>query len=245
MNTNILFHVPHSSLNIPKKFWKVCIKDNDYISKSNIFMCDYLIDRLLPDKCHKVLFKYSRLFCDVEKFKKDSLESMSSKGMGFVYMNDCNGKITNIDRKYKKIIAKSYYDKHHNKLNKATINILKKYDKCILIDLHSFSDQMVNILFDANDTPDICIGTDNFFTSKELANFTMNFFKEFGYNVKFNYPYGGTMVPNCCINKKNIHLDSIMLEINKRIYLNNEKQFEKLKDCINKYYKYLSVLNNR
>ena len=42
---------------------------------------------------------------------------------------------------------------------------------------------MVNILFDANDTPDICIGTDNFFTSKELANFTMNFFKEFGYNV--------------------------------------------------------------
>lgn len=53
------------------------------------------------------------------------------------------------------------------------------------------------------------------------------------------------MVPNCCINKKNIHLDSIMLEINKRIYLNNEKQFEKLKDCINKYYKYLSVLNNR
>lgn len=73
----------------------------------------------------------------------------------------------------------------------------------------------------------------------------MNFFKEFGYNVKFNYPYGGTMVPNCCINKKNIHLDSIMLEINKRIYLNNEKQFEKLKDCINKYYKYLSVLNNR
>lgn len=73
----ILFHVPHSSLKIPKQFWSICIKDKKYIQNANILLSDYLTDKLLPNKCHRLIFKYSRLFCDVEKFKDDAKEIMS------------------------------------------------------------------------------------------------------------------------------------------------------------------------
>ena len=89
----ILFHVPHSALKIPKQYRDICIKDQNYIKRTNKFLSDYLTDKLIPNKCHKLIFKYSRLFCDVEKFKDDSKEIMSKKGMGVIYTNDCNATI--------------------------------------------------------------------------------------------------------------------------------------------------------
>ena len=64
----IIFHIPHSSLKIPKPFWNICVKDKIYIKASNMFLCDYLTEKLVPQRCHKLVFGYSRLFCDVEKF---------------------------------------------------------------------------------------------------------------------------------------------------------------------------------
>ena len=68
---------------------------------------------------------------------------MSKKGMGVIYTNDCNATIAIPNKKYKSKVLKSYYDKHHNKLDKIVTNILKKYNKCIIIDFHSFTDEMV------------------------------------------------------------------------------------------------------
>lgn len=236
MNNYILFHVPHSSLKIPKCFWSICIKDKKYIDNSNLFMCDYLTYDLLPNKCKNVTFKYSRLFCDVEKFKDDSKETMASKGMGFVYTNDCNGLICIPNNKYKNKIIKSFYNKHHNKLDKVVSNILNKYNKCLIIDLHSFSDEMVDILFNSKDNPDICIGVYDKDVNSLLLKFTLDYFNSWGYKVKVNYPYSGTIIPNKFINKNDDRLSSIMLEINKRIYINNIKDFNRLKECINIYY---------
>ena len=156
--------------------------------------------------------------------------------MGVIYTNDCDNMITIPNKKYKRIVLKSYYDKHHNKLDKILTSILKKYNKCIIIDFHSFSDEMIEKLFNTNNNPDICIGTDNTYTDKELTNHTINHFKEYGYSIEINKPYSGTIIPNKCFNKTEKRLSSIMLEINKRIYLNNKRDFYKLKQCIDDYY---------
>lgn len=232
----ILFHVPHSALKIPRQYWDICIKNQNYIKRTNKFLSDYLTDKLIPNKCHKLVFKYSRLFCDVEKFKDDSKEIMSKKGMGVIYTNDCDTAIAILNKKYKSKVLKSYYDKHHNKLDKIVTNILKKYNKCIIIDFHSFSDGMVEKLFNINNPPDICIGIDNTYTDVELTNFTITHFKKYGYSVEFNKPYSGTIIPNKYFNKKEKRLSSIMLEINKRVYLNDNNDFYKLKQCIADYY---------
>ena len=232
----IIFHIPHSSLKIPNIFWSICTKDKEYIKESNMFLCDYLINDLVSQDSHKIVFKYSRLFCDVEKYLDDSKEIMSKKGMGAIYTNDCDNKITIPNKRYKRRIIKSYYIKHHNKIDKSVSKILKKYNKCIIIDLHSFSDAMTEKFFNSNNNPDICIGTNDIFTNKEILDFTINHFKKYGYTVEINKPYSGTIIPNKYINKTNTNLISIMIEINKRIYLNSKYDFNKLKKCINDYY---------
>ena len=55
--------------------------------------------------------------------------------------------------------------------------------------------------------------------------------------IEINKPYTGTIVPNKYFNQKEKKLLSIMLEINKRIYLNDN--FNELKKCIDDYYKKL------
>lgn len=237
--SHILFHIPHSSLTIPKMFWSICVKDLDYIKKTNLFLSDYLIDKLVPYQCNRLKFKYSRIFCDVEKFKDDYKETMAKKGMGVVYIKDCENIITVPNKKYKNIIIKSYYNKYHNKLNKISTNILNKYGKCIIIDLHSYSDEMVKKLFNSHNNPDICIGVDPFYTDENLIKMTIEHFKKYGYSVEINKPYVGTIIPNKYINTKDTRLKSIMLEINKRIYLNNENDFFYLKNCLNAYYQKL------
>lgn len=240
---SILFHIPHSSLKIPKKYWTICIKNRDYILKTNKFLSDYFVDKLAPRKSNKLIFPYSRIFCDVEKFKDDAKEIMASKGMGVLYTKDCENVIAVINKNYKNKVIKSYYDKYHDMFNKTVTNLLNKYNKCLIIDLHSFSEEMVEKLFGAHDCPDICIGIDSYYTSNELLEFTKNFFINSGYSVKINYPYSGTIIPNKYINRKECRLQSIMIEINKKIYLQNSKDFYKLQECLNAYYLNLQKLN--
>lgn len=214
---------------------EVCIKDKNYIEKTNKFLSDYSIDKAVPEGYLKVVFSYSRIFCDVERFKDDSKEEMSSKGMGVIYTHDCDEVIALPNRKYKKTVIKSYYDKHHNKLDKTVSKVLNKNGKCILIDLHSYSDEMVFKLFGKKDNPDICLGVDTVYTSRQLIKFTTDFFSHKGYSVEINNPYGGTIIPNKFFHKKDGRLESIMIEINKRIYLENEINLNKLKEVLKEY----------
>lgn len=92
-----------------------------------------------------------------------------------------------------------------------TTNILNKYDKCLLIDFHSFSDEMVQKLFNSEKNPDICLGTDEFYTDNNLIDITIKHFKKYGYSVQLNHPYSGTIIPNKYINKKDSRIKSIMI----------------------------------
>ncbi len=235
MKNNIIIHVPHSSTYLPRIFYKRIILDKKYIKKENIFMCDYKIDKFLSNRFNIIKFKYSRMFCDVERYKVDSEEEMSKYGMGVVYEKDSNNnKFINIDKKYKDKIIKKYYDKHHNKFNKLVNKILNKYNSCLIIDFHSYSDLFVEKVLNKTNNPDICIGITKEYYSKELTDFTINHFKKYGYSIKINYPYVGTMTPN----NKDTRVKSIMIEINKRIYINNNK---KLSICMNEYWKKLEI----
>ncbi len=231
----ILFHIPHASLKLPKIFSTICIKDKNYIEKTNLFLSDYLTDQLIPKSYPKLIFKYSRIFCDVEKFKEDKKEEMAKKGMGVIYSRDCEDEITKPNKKYRRKVLKSYYLKHHNKLDKKVTEILKKQNKCILIDFHSFSDEMVYKLFSITVSPDICIGIDENYTNEQLKRITIEHFESFGFQVEINTPYKGTMIPNKYLNKKVKNLSSIMIEMNKRVYLNKKKDFDKMQECIKNY----------
>lgn len=247
---SFIVHIPHSSVIIPEEF----ILDKDYnyreIMEEIIFEADYMIDLFSPLESNNIVkFSYSRMFCDVERYKDDKKEEMVLYGMGVIYQKDVNGRIIrNDNNEYKKYIIDNYYNKHHNKLNRLAIKLLDKLKCCYIIDLHSFSDSYVYKIFGKINNPDICIGYDKAYIDKELLVKTYELFKSYGYSVKYNYPYKGSIVPNI---KDKDKVCSIMIEINKRIYLDynlvlNIDKYIKLKECMNKYYKYLSeYINSR
>ena len=217
---NIIMHMPHVSLKVPKRFYKGLIISKDLFNKYNLEMTDLGIDILFKDfKYKKIKSKYSRLYCDVERFKDDNLEIMSKYGEGVIYTNLYDGLLFHRhDNKYKNKVLK-YYDKYHKKLDIITKQLLKKDDKLLILDCHSFSDKMASHFFE-EPFPDICIGVEDNYYDEDILNIIINRINELGYTYKINYPYKGSLVPNCIydgIIKGNVV--SIMLEINKKIYL--------------------------
>ena len=237
MNLNkYVIHIPHSSLFIPESFQKRLLVDQDYFDKENLLMCDYQIDQFVPDDFSNIVkFEYSRMYCDVERYLNSDEEEMSKYGMGVLYTMDSNGmEFVNRDSKDDKKIIQDLYEKHHAKLDCLVGEILREYGICYIIDLHSFSDEFVQKIFHKKNTPDICIGVNTNF-DLELLEKTISHFRKFGYSVNINYPYTGSVV-----SKKYADVQSMMLEINKRIYLGNQKEHDKFCHCMKKYYDLLS-----
>lgn len=73
---------------------------------------------------------------------------------------------------------------------------------------------------------DICIGTDNFYTPKELVDNSVHFFESAGLSVKVNSPYNGTIVTLKHYGKDD-RVNSIMIEVNKKLYVTDVFQKSK------------------
>lgn len=230
MRSYILIHIPHSSLYIPDDYKNKSLLSLSELEKENLFMCDYMVDKFIDDKRQTIIFPYSRLYCDVERFKDES-EIMNKFGMGYIYTKTSKGELMfnpSIDDR-KKIT--DIYDAHHKLLDETVTNILELYQKCIIIDLHSYSTELVSRLFNYEQVPDICIGIERDYYSRELTDYFVKYFMDNGYSVKINYPYQGSLVPNKYYGIKNSNIVSIMIEVNKRVY---ENDFENFKHVLKK-----------
>ena len=235
MKNKIILHIPHSSLKLTKEFknFQKHISNNE-INKFNLTMTDLFTDKLFSyNKFKFIKANYSRICCDVEKFIDDNQEEMSKYGMGVIYTrtNKMQNLIT-INKEYKEIVLKKYYFPHHNKLNNIVEKSLKKNKSVILIDCHSFGKEIV-MNGKTHDLPDVCIGYNEWSKGGlTLVNITNKYFQKLGYKTAINYPYVGSIIPNKLIKEPNKNFASIMLELNKDLYLDRTKKskgFSKLK----------------
>lgn len=240
IHNNLIIHIPHSSLEVPKYFKDNLLIDEDYFNKENIFISDYKVDNFVPKNYPNIIkFNYSRMFCDVEKYLDDSKEEMSKYGMGALYTKDSNGKeFVKRTKEEKDYIITNYYKKHHQSLDNMIEKLLSKNIKPIIIDLHSFSDEFVSKVLKKENNPDICIGINENNYDLNLLIKTINHFSSYNYQVQINYPYSGSIISN-----KYPEITSIMIEINKRIYLSNEDDYNKLYNCMMEYYNLFDIIN--
>ncbi len=171
---------------------------------------------------------------------------MTQYKMGVVYQNNSQLKnFINYDKAHKNWVITNFYEPHHQKLDNLTKKILTQYNSCYIIDLHSFSDEFVKTILNKENNPDICLGYDEMFGDLEIVNLALNHFQNYGYSVKINYPYASSIIPNYAILNKDYRVKSLMIEINKRIYLNhntilNNRKFKKLEQCLNEFWLKLS-----
>ncbi len=236
----LILHIPHSSAYIP--FFDGYVASNHIIENEILKLTDWYTDELFHSEIDDMIVaNFSRVFCDTERFELDELEPMSKKGMGVLYETTDDGlKLRSINPTLRNRIITNFYFPHHLKLKRAVDYQLSNFGKAIIIDCHSLS----NIPFKRDDDQDtlrsdFSIGTDNFHTPFELEDLTKKYFKNFCGHVDVNKPYNGTLVPSEYY-KKNKNVYSIMIEINRNLYLKENsnlknENFVKTKQIITNY----------
>jgi len=215
-----IFHIPHSSIYIPKKYINEYLISLDEVMVEAKLMCDEKTHEMVDG----VIFPYSRIFCDVERFNSDE-EIMNNVGMGVLYTKTHNLKELRIPSKE---ILKFYYE-HHKKLNFIVKEKLKTNKEILFIDLHSYSKKPLKYEINKNQKrPEICIGLNKRF-NKNIVEKIIYIINEFNYKWCINEPFNGCLLPTEFINDKRVH--GVMLEIRKDVYGTNEK-FEKIKEFL-------------
>lgn len=219
MHKKIILHIPHSSTRIPFRDGYIV---NDTFLEQEIFkLTDWHTDDLFySDEDEMIVAEFSRIFCDPERFTDDSQEVMAQFGMGVLYEKSDNGdKIRNVTAELKNKVIIGFYEKHHQKFSDAVNNQLNLFGKAIIIDCHSYPNTPLSRDLDQRpNRPDFNIGTDPFHTPKEFIDLSKSFFDDAGYTLGIDEPYKGSIVPiEHYQNNKNVQ--TIMLEINRRLYL--------------------------
>jgi N-formylglutamate deformylase len=240
----LVLHIPHSSTELPLLDGYVSTKDEiqDEIVRLTDWYTDDLFDSELDDK---IIAPFSRIFCDVERFVDDELEEMSKFGMGVLYEKFDNGKLLRIvSPELKQDVLKKYYWTHHALLSKAVKTSLEQTESCLILDCHSFpAYPLTRAIVRDEIRPDFNIGTDSYHTPKHFIEESISYFETKGYTLGIDTPYSGSIVPMEYY-QKDPRVNSIMLEVNRGLYLNdnsNEKSenYSKTKEVVQGYMNFL------
>jgi N-formylglutamate amidohydrolase len=240
----LVLHIPHASLDIP--FRDGYINDPVKIENEQLKLTDWYTDELFFSSTDVMITApFSRVFCDVERFENDAEEIMSTFGMGAVYTHFDNGEnLRAVTPTLRNRIMQDYYWEHHNKFTLAVTTELEKHGKCLIVDCHSYpSTPITRDLNQSPIRPDFNIGIDAFHTPQFIIDASVAFFEEKGYSLGVDWPYSGAIVP-MNFYQKNPNVFSIMLEINRGLYLlepSNEKseQFTIIQQVVQEYLKML------
>jgi N-formylglutamate deformylase len=240
----IIIHVPHSSTFIPPEIRKDILLSDNELQSELLTMTDWYTEEFAAiDEKYGNIIKYgfSRLVVDPERFRDDTNEIMSTTGMGAVYVSTSGKKKLRIlSNDKRELLLKKYYDPYHNRFEEKTDRILSDFNKCLIIDIHSFPTKPLPYELNPNGyRPDICIGMDDYHTPKYLIEFAKEYFSKENFTTAFNTPFSGTFVPIKCY-QKDERISSIMIEIKRCLYMNEttgEKTaaFIKLKNLINQF----------
>jgi N-formylglutamate deformylase len=243
---NLILHIPHSSTLIPYKEG-YCVSD-EILNQEILKLTDWHTDDLFENETDiSIKAPFSRIFCDTERFSDDNEEVMAQFGMGVLYEKTDTGEpLRSVTFELRKHILDNYYWKHHNSLSESVRHQLEQFDSATIIDCHSFPQIPIIRALDKSDfRPDFNIGIDAFHTPQKLIDLSIDFFNETGFSLGVDRPYSGSIVPMEYYQKNN-KVQSIMLEINRKLYLNepsNEKsiRYQEIKQVVQGF---LEIIRN-
>jgi N-formylglutamate amidohydrolase len=225
----VIVHIPHSSTNIPKQFQQEFLPEKEKLHSELLCMTDWYTDELFAcPGCQTIVHQYSRLVCDPERFLDPEDEMMWQKGMGMYYTRMSGGDLLKRSplssseglQAYGK--ALKIYQQHHSRLTDAVQHQLALFDRAVLIDGHSFSETVLPYEPKENHhlkRPEICLGADSLFTPNDLLDLAKDFFTQAGLEVAVNTPFAGTMVPEPFYSLQDKRVQSLMIEVNRSLYM--------------------------
>ena len=233
----VILNIPHSSTVIPQWALDNIIIPHDELGLLVDFMVDKDVDKLwefVPAE-NKQVAAVSRLAVDTERYRNDSDEPMAQKGMGLYYTHTPFGERFRIRTEGAYAKCLKIYDVYHAMLEAKVTQCLAEHGECMILDCHSFHDEMRYTGYQPSSFPDVCIGVNNDIT--ETAKCIIDIFESAGYSVKVNEPFAGSLVPLKYLNDGRV--TSVMIELNRRIY--NNSSFDVVRNLCKKIYAELSA----
>jgi N-formylglutamate amidohydrolase len=225
----VVLHIPHNSTWIPAGVRDQFTLSDAELDDEILKMTDHHTHDLFAQDVNSsqiVAAPVSRLVVDVERFEDDALEPMSGVGMGVVYTQTHDSKMLRrpISQHERDELINQWYRPHHLRLSNAVENAIKCHGRCLIIDCHSFPKKALPYENSPGaDRRDICIGTDEYHTPKQLADWLVNAFGRSGRSVALNSPFSGSLVA-----QGYYHLDkrveSVMIEVRRDIYMDENTQ---------------------
>lgn len=220
---HFVLHIPHASTVIPAPHRARLLLSDEALQHEAKRMADLHTDELFAVEAslaQSVVFHISRCVVDPERFVDK--EPMADVGMGVIYERTSTG-----DRlrhppspEERQALLDEYYSPHHTRLTHAVDDTLTAHGRCILLDCHSFPSERRP--YDQEETPgpyaDICLGTEGIHTPPWLVELAKQAFESAGWSVALNCPFKGSLVPLKHWGK-NPKVLSLMVEINRRLYL--------------------------
>ena len=226
---NKLIHIPHISSYIPDEYISDYIIPKEEVIRVAETMKDHHIEGLLEDihPDNMVIFDYSRVFCDVERFNSPN-EEMNDIGMGVLYTHTHD--LMEMRRVKNKEEILVYYNQHHDLLNKKCEELLDKYNEVIFIDLHSYNNTPLKYEKHRDlKRPDICIGIEEYHSDETMINKITDLIDKFGYSWSINEPFIGCLIPSkYYLSDKRVK--GFMFEVNKDVF----EDFEKINNLFKK-----------
>jgi len=209
-----IIHIPHASTLIPEG---VVYKNNQKVTEEINQSTDWFTDQLffIGDGAQYIKAPYSRLFLDVERLSKNDPSEQYGRGLKYTKFYD-NSPVEYISDN--DILRQNTYIQHWENYENAIQNCLNKWNFAIVIDAHSFND--IPLPFETwrtKEAPDICLGID----SGQWTPVFKDTFEQFKFTVDINYPYKGVAIPEKY--NKDDRVVALMIEVNKRTYLDNPK----------------------
>lgn len=224
-----VLHIPHAATRIPPGLRRHLLPDDAALAEELRVMTDHNTDTLFPRtawEAERVIFPWSRLVCDVERFVCDTAEPMSRQGMGAIYTSCHDGQPLRRppDQLARDWLLRRLYWPHHARLAFAVGRTLARHGRCLLIDCHSFASRpLPHEPCQAPERPDICIGTDPFHTPPGLAQRIATLLEDQHglvrpLSVAIDRPFAGALVPDP-FHQSDRRVAALMIEVNRALYM--------------------------
>lgn len=221
----LILHIPHATTCIPDAALAGYTVSEDALAEEQRKLTDWFTDQLFTTACpdaEAIVFPYSRLFIDVERFASDADEPMAARGMGVFYTQTTDGSpLRKAPTAQEREAWLKIYDTHHREMDRAVARALDQYGRALIIDCHSFPEYCLPCHNYASPS-DIayCIGTDPYHSPEWLAaqlDAALRTLSPAGRVVR-NQPFSGAFVPTRYY-RRDPRVHSIMIEVNRHFYM--------------------------
>ena len=225
-NIPVLFTTPHAGVNrFLDSESNVIAQQMETLADMHIDVVTDMVEQHLNGVPYDIRSLMTRMECDIERYPDDR-EEMNSVGMGVIYDKGIHGKplyeipLTH-EVKYRRRHA-LYYPYHH-KLKEYAREIISRFGTCIIVDMHSYATRALDYELHQHDhRPEICIGVND----DDMHTLIQEICSGSSYDIGVNETFKGSILPNGMEPSEYHHMESIMFEVRKDMYLHEDNSID-------------------